>query len=56
MFDLQAQLDKRLADLRKQKGLGGRSGTRTSVEQIKEALKKSGILSKSGKVRVLTSA
>lgn len=50
MLDLQAQLDKRLAELKKP---GSKQDSAARRAQIKVALQESGILSKSGKVRKL---
>jgi hypothetical protein len=59
MFDLQAQLDKRLAELKRHSGKASR-GLKVpdafSAAQIKATLKKSGVLDKSGKVRTLITA
>ncbi len=59
MFDLQTQLDKRLAELKKHSGKtarGHKVPATYSAAQIRDTLKKSGILDKSGKVRTLISA
>lgn len=54
MFNLQEQLDKRLADLKKKnRGETVDKAESVSKTQIRAALCKSGILSRSGKVRKL---
>lgn len=57
MNSLQKQLDKRLANLKKKQATAAEKRT-AGVEptQIKAALRESGILTKSGKVRSLRSA
>ncbi len=59
MTELQTHLEKRLAGLKKHSGkTAGRSATtgQFSTKNIKSALKESGLLTKAGKVKTLTSA
>lgn len=60
MTELQAHLEKRLAGLKKHsaKASAGRSATtgQYSTKNIKLALKESGLITKTGNVRTLTSS
>lgn len=54
MYDLQTQLDKRLAELRQQKQLVAATGQdAVNRSQIRDSLREAGILTREGKLRKL---